>query len=186
MKRVFFYLSAAAMVFSIETLQAQSTTPTSDPGVTVNDIIWATRNVDTAGKFVDDPEDFGNFFSFEEAQTACPEGWRTPVMDEFWGLIHNPSISEWTTVNGVAGRRFGSGDNSFFLPAAGGCNKEADKYDIRAQGIMGYYWSSTVPDSSEYNGRYKSSGMWFGDGVDYNRFMQGNNTRHCNLRCVRK
>lgn len=54
--------------------------------------------------------------------------------------LMNKCTSEWTTVNGVNGRRFiGPNGNSIFLPAAGMCFGDSLLYD----GIYGYYWSST-------------------------------------------
>ncbi|MBR5963886.1 MAG: hypothetical protein IK000_07055 [Bacteroidaceae bacterium] len=54
--------------------------------------------------------------------------------------LMNKCTSEWTTVNGVNGRRFiGPNGNSIFLPAAGMYFGDSLLYD----GIYGYYWSST-------------------------------------------
>jgi uncharacterized protein (TIGR02145 family) len=187
MKKDFFYLLAVVVLtFTTEVLQAQSVTPTSDPGVTVNGVTWATRNVGEAGKFVTNPEDFGGYFNSEEAKTACPEGWRAPLMDEFGGLIDTPSISEWVKVNGVAGRSFGTGDNTFFLPAAGDYHTGENK----AEGITGSYWSSTVHpnefDGRDYGSKYVSCGMWIGDDGCNGFFYQGDSTVSRSLRCVRK
>lgn len=70
------------------------------------------------------------------------ENWRMPTKDEFQALLDNCDV-EWTTVNGVKGRKFtGKGDyasNSVFLPAAGYCYLG----DVSDQGISGSYWSST-------------------------------------------
>jgi hypothetical protein len=50
--------------------------------VIINDIRWATHNVDTPGTFTRNSEDFGGYFTWEEAQNACPQGWRLPTEGE--------------------------------------------------------------------------------------------------------
>ena len=39
-------------------------TDTTDPGVDIGGTVWATRNVNTPGTFVDNPEDFGMFYQW--------------------------------------------------------------------------------------------------------------------------
>ncbi len=86
-------------------------------GVAINGLIWATRNVGAKGQFVSSPTNYGNLYTFEGAQTACPAGWRLPTSKEFEAL--DASGNKWTTEGGVTGRRLGSGSNTVFLPAAG-------------------------------------------------------------------
>ena len=38
------------------------TTPTTDPGVHINGVVWATRNVDTPGTFATRPESAGMLY----------------------------------------------------------------------------------------------------------------------------
>jgi uncharacterized protein (TIGR02145 family) len=111
----------------------------------IGGITWATRNVGTKGTFVANPQDYGRFYTFEEAQVACPAGWRTPTHEEFVSLYSYADGSEWTTVNGINGYRFGSGANTIFMPAAGYSDTDGQVYD---QGSYGGYWSSTASDSS--------------------------------------
>ena len=108
--------------------------------VTINGLTWATRNVGRRGTFVANPEDYGEYYTFDEAQSACPSGWRVPTTAEFERL--NNAGSEWTTINGVAGRRFGSGNNTVFFPAAG--YRSSSSRQVHDVGSNGYYWSSTV------------------------------------------
>jgi uncharacterized protein (TIGR02145 family) len=112
---------------------------TDTQGMLINGITWATRNVGEKGQFVDNPEDFGLFYSFTGAKTACPSGWRTPTAQEL-NLLAGTN-SEWTTLNGVSGRLFGSGANTIFLPAAG--YRDYHNGSLNFQGTSGYYWSST-------------------------------------------
>ena len=71
--------------------------------------------------------------------------WRTPTLDEIKDLLDNTKC-EWTwdadkkgyTVKGL------KTGNSIFLPAAGG----RDGSDLSYAGTGGYYWSSSVEESS--------------------------------------
>lgn len=77
--------------------------------------------------------------SGDDAATANYGG-RTPTSAEWQELINNTTI-EWTTQNGVNGRRFtGSNGNSLFLPAAG----YFDGSSLTYAGTGGYYWSSSL------------------------------------------
>jgi len=114
-----------------------------DEGRIINGVKWATRNVGTtAGTFADKPEDYGGLYTWEEAKTACPKGWRLPTERELQSLVG--AGSNWTTQNGVSGREFGNG--KLFLPAAG--YRSYSDGTLSNQGNNGYYWSST-PIGSE-------------------------------------
>lgn len=70
--------------------------------------------------------------------------WRMPTVAEFNELIAN-CTSEWTTVNGVKGKKFtskksGYTDQWIFLPAAG----VRDGTDVYDAGSYGYYWTSSL------------------------------------------
>ncbi|MCL2562363.1 MAG: fibrobacter succinogenes major paralogous domain-containing protein [Rikenellaceae bacterium] len=110
-----------------------------EQGVTIAGVTWATRNVDRAGKFVARPENFGQSFTFNEAQTACPEGWRLPTVAEFQSLLKAWG-SVVTKVNGIGGRRFGSIDNAVFFPV------------VSRYTAAGVYWSSSVDPENEFQG----------------------------------
>jgi len=77
--------------------------------------------------------------------------WSMPTYDDMCELLDN-TTSEWTTQNGVNGRRFTStrNGNSIFLPAAG--------FRLAAslgnQSMVGYYWSASVDPSGSNNARY--------------------------------
>ena len=149
---------------------ARKTTPTADPlttdiGVTINGITWATRNVDAPGTFTANPEDAGMLFQWNRRNgwnavdrnveswefsppggTAwyaendpCPEGWRVPTEDELRSLRN--AGSEWTTVNGINGRLFGTAPYQLFLPASGW--RSGIDSSLNSVGVVGDYWSST-------------------------------------------
>jgi uncharacterized protein (TIGR02145 family) len=124
------------------------TNPTANTNISNSDYViiagikWATKNVsDTPGKWVSSPQDKGGYYTWETAKSACPSGWRLPNKDELETLIN--SGSTWTT----KGRKFGSGSNKIFMPAAG--FRIYNVGSLYFVGESGFYWSST-PSSSEY------------------------------------
>ncbi len=194
----------ALMLFAAAAAQNPLTT---DPGVTINGIRWATRNVDAPGTFTAHPEDPGMFYqwnsrvgwsatdplvSTEGATTwnpnwdrrtstrwhpttnVCPAGWRIPTNAE-QGLLAAAG-SEWTTVNGINGRLFGSGHATIFLPAAG--NRFYYNGNLLGVGKISYYWSST-PD-----GHYAYAMLF---GIQSNKVSLTNSSHHADgfsVRCV--
>jgi len=114
--------------------------PHTDVCVEINGVKWAPRNVDTPGTFTDNPEDFGNYYTWDEAKNVCPTNWRLPNSMELQNLYD--AGSEWKTINGVNGRIFGSGDNIIFLPAAGKYYYE----EHSESNLSGSYWSSCPAD----------------------------------------
>lgn len=115
----------------------------------IGDVVWANGNVGERGTFVENHWDSGEFYTFEEAQTACPEGWRTPTVEELDGLMKQGT--GWTTVKGVDGYVFGQGKNAVFLPAAG---FRLPNGKVRSKGNGGYYWSTTGYGTGDLNGYY--------------------------------
>jgi len=83
---------------------------------------------------------------YDVAHVKWGGNWVMPTHDEQMELLSN-CTSEWTTLNGVNGRKFtGPNGNSIFLPAAGG-RWYGDLYHA---GEYGYYWSSAQnPDISD-------------------------------------
>ena len=70
--------------------------------------------------------------------------WSMPTIADIEELLDN-TTSEWTTQNGVNGRRFTAANgNSIFLPAAGWRGGPSLVY----QSMHGYYWSASVNPSS--------------------------------------
>jgi uncharacterized protein (TIGR02145 family) len=149
---------------------------TTDPGVVINGVTWATRNVDAPGAFAAYSEDAGMFYqwnrklgwsstdplvnsnggtawdtstptgdTWEAANDPSPAGWRVPTYDEIQSLVNTTYVSsEWTTLNGVAGRKFTDKATgaSIFLPAAG--NRSNSNGTLDEAGTVGYYWNSTA------------------------------------------
>lgn len=114
------------------------------PAVEINDLKWAPVN---CGSTLTDL--LGIIIGDQNAQKACPLGWRLPSKTELELLSQN--YSELVNENELFGRWF-SGDQKYskdvpavFLPAAGrGNNGRYGKNEL------GYYWSSDF-STTEYN-----------------------------------
>lgn len=134
---------AMALVGLEAKAQAPAVTQTqiTDPGVVINDITWATRNVGEPGKFVENSWDYGKLYTFVEAQLTCPSGWRVPTSQEF---AYFRRRGEWTNAFGIYGKAFSQGSNVIFLPAAD--FSVADGTSV-VQGSEGGYWSSSALES---------------------------------------
>jgi hypothetical protein len=78
-----------------------------------------------------------------------------PTVSEFQELYNN-CTTEWTTQNGVNGRRFTSriNGNSIFFPAAG-IRSGVSLYN---RGSNGYYWSSSRNAAANSGNLYFHSG----------------------------
>ena len=106
--------------------------------VEINGLKWAKYNVGSKGIFVSSPENYGRYYTYDEALTACPIGWHVPTLEEIKYLLSTDRVANtWTTQNGINGGKFTdkTSGNSIFLPAAG--------YLDNNDGSTGYYWSST-------------------------------------------
>ncbi len=156
-------------IFSCIIMLIAAQNATTDEGVEINGVIWATRNVDAPGTFAENPEDPGMFYQWGSnvgwsatnplvstdgsswlypwdangAETwennVCPSGWRLPTNTEFSDLVSY--AQNWETINGKSGRYFGIGDNTIFLPAVGSRNYNNGAL-INAN-TQGNYWANT-------------------------------------------
>ena len=174
--------------------------PTHDEGVIINGIRWATRNVDTPGRFTKHPENQGMFYQWNRRKgwtatgrqvedwdnstptgTAwyaendpCPQGWRVPTYEELQSLYDSGSI--WVSYNRVGGRLFGTEPNQIFLPGAGWRNSEDGAY-YSGLGKAGHYWSST-----QHNYVRFARSLQFG----HTNITRHNRANGFNIRCVAK
>ena len=136
-------ITTALLLMLFSTMYAQNGRLTTDEGVMINGIRWATRNVDAPGTFAPTPENFGMFYQYNRRKgwrtpeedterwnntnptyttwyaenDPCPEGWRVPTDRELESLRLAGSVR--TDVNGVDGRLFGTYPYQIFLPAVG-------------------------------------------------------------------
>ena len=104
---------------------------------------------------------------YDVAHVKWGGNWRMPTFDDINELLDN-CTTEWTTLNGVNGRKFTSkiNGNSIFLPAAG------HRWDgeLRNVGTYGKYWSSTGNDeNSAYDLYFYSDSA---DGYDSGRYNE--------------
>jgi hypothetical protein len=138
--------------------------------VEINGVRWATRNVAEFGTFAASPESPGMFYqwnrkkawpatgevtgwdssiptgdSWEKENDPSPAGCRVPTIDEIKSLLDEDNVTnEWTTVNGVTGRKFTdlATGASIFLPAV----HYRDYYGMISYDVeivnSGPYWSS--------------------------------------------
>jgi len=145
-----------------------SSSSATKEGVTINGVTWAKKNV---GAF--DAEDYGNYYNWEQAKTACPKGWRLPTKEEFDALIKAGSV--WTTQNGKTGRKFGDSNNFIFLTAAG--TRSNSSGSLNGVGSLGFYWSS---ETANNDGSYH---LYFSNDRSgtYNCFYRANGE---SVRCV--
>ena len=108
----------------------------------------------------------------DAATTILGGGARTPTQAEWQELVDN-TTSEWTTMNGVYGRKFtASNGKSIFLPAAG--NRFGS--ELYNDGTYGSYWSSSLYETRPYY----AWGMDFysdGQGVSYYSRYYGRSVR---------
>jgi len=162
MKKTFLFttLTLLLVVFGVQSVNAQKL-----KGVEINGVIWAIKNVGAKKA-----EDYGKYYTWNEAQTVCPKGWRVPTKEEFESLENAGSV--WTTQNGKDGRNFGDGNNIIFLPAAG--HSDSSDGTLGAAG-QGCYWSSTNV-GFEHALHFNS----------YNAHICGGKTFKFSVRCVKE
>ena len=134
---------------------------TTDAGVKIGDVTWATRNVGAFRKFADNPEDAGMFYQWNRAKAwpatgatvtgwdattpsgsewvpandPCPTGWKVPTKAQMTALT--AAGYEWDAAK--KGILFGIAPNQIFLPAAGFRNDFDGSLD--GEGVFGCYWN---------------------------------------------
>jgi len=137
MRKSFFIFTAVLFGFGLQNANAQNTLK----GVKINGVVWATTNVGSTTH-----QGYGKYYTWQEAKTVCPKGWRLPTLAEAEKLLEEKKVTfRWTSFNGKNGARFTDKvtGNSIFLPAAG------YHYDGKIDGVStnGGYWSSTEHSS---------------------------------------
>lgn len=100
----------------------------------IDGVFWAPVNVGAS-----DADINGKYFTFEEAKSACPDGWRTPSNVELENLVRNyytePDMFGYWFSGSVA---YSSRVSAVFFPATGLMTDGTVK-----NGGMTFYWSST-------------------------------------------
>jgi uncharacterized protein (TIGR02145 family) len=136
----------------------------TDPGAIINNVRWATRNVNTPGTFTVSSESTGKYYqwnrrtgwdatassingstpsgtNWSQTNDPCPDGWRLPTKSELQSLIN--AGYRWTIIKGVSGALFGVAPNQIFLPASGLIVGVLSDGELEEAGEVGNYWSST-------------------------------------------
>ena len=151
-------------------------------GVVINGVKWATSNVGIpAGILVTSPNNYGELFSWDEAQNVCPTGWRLPTQIEFQSLVD--AGSEQKKINKVSGCVFGSGNNSIFLPAAGSRDIFCKDDKMPTRDVIGEYWSSTLNDDNSVHMLFFITGSKNNEMVSSD-FTIARSGRRLSVRCV--
>lgn len=84
----------------------------------------------------------------DAATVNMGDDWRMPTKDDFQELCDN-TISEWTTMSGINGKKFTSksnSNNSIFIPAAGRYYTKT----LNNAGYNAYVWSSSLYTSKDF------------------------------------
>jgi uncharacterized protein (TIGR02145 family) len=151
------------------------------PYVTIAGLDWLCRNIadKSAGAPYRNSEEmsdvFGRYYSFEEAQTICPEGWRLPT-DAEWEAAAEAYGNEMAALMGNA---YFNGDLMWeYWPAVGDITNESGMSMIPAGYAMlsgkdtdGYY------TSAQFKGRNEYAAFWTADivadeaGMAYYRYI---------------
>ena len=91
------------------------------------------------------PEHYGQYYTFANRASGLSGSWYVPTKSELEELASLSSA--WGAPNGVNGRTFTLGSNSFFLPAAGLDDGDDDPHDFLLVSEYGYYWSSSMAEN---------------------------------------
>ena len=180
---------------------------TTDKGVVIDGIRWATRNVAMPGFFVANPEDAGMFYQWNSGRAwnttderaeegwnrrtsasaewelendPCPTGWRMPTVDELRSLRN--AGNKWAIKNGVNGRLFGNAPNQIFLPAVG--TRFGRNGTLANVGLWSGYWSASGFIQRFAFSRTRSSGFVLIFSSDFATIGTFYGARGFSVRCV--
>ena len=144
--------------------------PTTDEGVKINGVVWATRNVAAPGTFAFKPEDTGMYYQWNRrvgwSSTDPLKGsnnataWDNSIPGGTeWAQSNDPCPKGWRVPtydelqslldtrgalkiqNDVTGYPFGTAPNQIFLPAASWRYQENGT--LSSSIILGCYWSNS-------------------------------------------
>ena len=93
------------------------------------------------------PEDYGTYYTFANRASGLSNDWYVPTQAELTSFKDTYS-STWGAPKGVNGRTFTIGGSTLFLPAAGLDDTDNDPSDFWKVSELGYYWSSTLSNTS--------------------------------------
>ncbi len=149
-----------------------TTAQINDPGMEINGVKWAIRNVDNPGNFAATPEDAGQVYQWnrntawnvteatvtewdsstptgtewESANDPSPEGWRIPTYEEILSLLDENKVDkDWDDTKKGYTFTDKTSANSIFLPATGYRSIDGK---LNETNVSGLYWSSTQRDGN--------------------------------------
>lgn len=138
-------------------------------------------------------EDYGNLMSFDDAVKSAPDGWRLPT-DEDWKAL------EKTLGMGALDEKGWRGNGQSYIMVKGddvtGLNLNyggavlytttsmAPSYMLSFEKICGYYWTSTIDDSTEESKTAFTRKIMLGQGGVERQSMRVDN-RYLSVRWVR-
>ena len=135
--------------------------------VKIDNLTWKLMNVGATSRSL-----VGTAFTYNDALTACPEGWRLPTRFEFESLSKNrskPSNYQGFTGRWFSGKTpYADAKNKIFMPRT----LFKSKFD------SGYYWSST-----RFDDKYAYCLSFNAANVAVNRTEQSHKMP---VRCVKK
>jgi len=170
--------------------------------VTIDGVKWMAENLNyetPASRCYDDDGDYsakyGRLYTWEDAMSACPEGWHLPTREEWEGLaravggrlvicdVDGDSIRTWADASmslkaKTGWVKNGTDDFNFSALPSGMLNVEGDAVEA---GSNGYWWTATKKSDEE--SYYWSLRESFG-GVLENSAPNGFFSPYFSVRCV--
>ena len=129
--------------------------------------------------------EYGRLYTWEAAQTACPDGWRLPTKADFVKLIANvdsdfdETSSSFSNGEKLRTESWYEGSNEIGFSAVAGGDYYSEKYSY--QGSDAYFWSQTANGESEAYVMMVST-----SGEGNNLFGGSTGTTMNSVRCIKK
>ncbi len=129
--------------------------------------------------------EYGRLYTWETAQTVCPDGWRLPTKADFVKLIANvdsdfdETSSSFSNGEKLRTESWYEGSNEIGFSAVAGGDYYSEKYSYK--GSDAYFWSQTANGESEAYVMMVST-----SGEGNNLFGGSTGTTMNSVRCIKK